>query len=130
MQDDARRDPPPGPPDLVPRANPYARTYRVGDFTVVELRGELDIDTARFVAPHLDLVSGGTPPLIVVDLCRLEFVDCYGLSLLCRARRRVQARGGELRTVCDRSSTLRLLQLTGLATTFLPVPTLTSALDG
>lgn len=130
MQDDARRDPPPGPPDLVPPANAYARTYRVGEFTVVELRGELDIDTARFVAPHLDLLRGGTPLLIVVDLCRLEFVDCYGLSLLCRARRRVQDRGGELRTVCDRPSTLRLLRLTGLAETFLPASTLAGALDG
>ncbi|MCZ4117992.1 STAS domain-containing protein [Streptomyces sp. H39-S7] len=130
MQDDARRDPPPGPAQLVPPANPYARTYRVGESAVVELRGELDIDTARFVAPHLDLVSGGAPLLVVVDLCRLEFVDCYGLSLLCRARRRVRSRGGELRMVCDRPSTLRLLRLTGLAETFLPVSTLTTALDG
>jgi anti-sigma B factor antagonist len=129
VQDDARGDAPPGPPDLVPPPNPYARTYRVGGFTVVELRGELDIDTARFVAPHLDLVSGGTPSqVIVVDLCRLEFLDCYGLSLLCRVRLRVLARDGELRTVCDRPSTLRLLRLTGLAETFRPVPTLGSAL--
>ncbi|MCZ4094915.1 MULTISPECIES: anti-sigma factor antagonist [Streptomyces] len=131
MQDDARSDPPIGPPNLVPPANRYARTYRIDAFTVVELRGELDIDTARFVAPHLDLVSGGPPPLrVVVDLCPLEFVDCYGLSLLCRARRRVQVRGGELRTVCDRPSTLRLLRLTGLAEAFHPVPNLARAMGG
>ncbi|MEU3464210.1 anti-sigma factor antagonist [Streptomyces sp. NPDC006733] len=131
MQDDAHSPPPSGPPPLVPPANPYARTYRTGEFTVVELCGELDIDTARFVAPHLDLVSSGTPPLlIVVDLRPLEFVDCYGLSLLCRTRHRVRLRGGEFRTVCDRPSTLRLLRLTGLAETFLPVPSLARALDG
>lgn len=129
MQDEARDDLPPEPPHLIPPANPYARTYRIVEFTVVELRGELDIDTARFVVPHLDRVCGGPPPLwVVADLRALEFLDCYGLSLLCRVRHRVGLRGGELRMVCDRPATLRLLRLTGLTEVFLPVSTLTRAL--
>ncbi|MDJ0340322.1 anti-sigma factor antagonist [Streptomyces sp. H10-C2] len=131
MQDGDRDDTPPGSPHLIPPPNPYARTYRIVEFTVVELCGELDIDTGRFVAPHLDLVSGGPPPLLViVDLRRLEFLDCYGLSLLCRARRRVMASGGRLRLVCDRPATLKLLRLTGLNEVFQPVPTLARALAG
>lgn len=115
--------------EIIPPATPYARTHRVGEVTVVELRGEIDVGSAEFVAGHLDAAVLWPPPLVVVlDLRHLEFIDCYGLSLLLRARRRVRGRGGTLRMACDHPPTRRLLALTGLDGVFRPFSTLEAAL--
>jgi anti-sigma B factor antagonist len=115
--------------DGVPPPTAYARTYRAGQATVVELRGELDLGSAALVDPHLEAAALWPPPLLVVlDLGPLEFLDCYGLSLLVRARCRVLDRGGELRMVCAHPPTRRLLAMTGLDGVFHPVRTLDEAL--
>lgn len=113
----------------VPPPTRYARTYRARGATVVELLGELDVGSAEYVYPHLEAAAQWPPPLLVVlDLGGLEFIDCYGLSVLLRARRKVVERGGTLRMVCDRPQSRRLLALTGLDAVFRPVRTLDDAL--
>jgi anti-sigma B factor antagonist len=116
-------DAPPPPP------TPYARTYRSGEAVVVELRGELDLGTAQHVHQHLDAVTlWRSPRRVVVDLGPLEFIDCYGLSLLVRTRRRVLDGGGSFRLACDHRPTRKLLSMTGLDGVFHPVRTLPEAL--
>ena len=44
----------------------------------------------------------------------MKFMDCSGLSVLCRTRNRVLALGGQLRLVSHDPRFLRLLRLTGL----------------
>lgn len=115
--------------EMVPPPTPYARTYRAGAATVVELLGEIDVGSAVHIDAHLDAAAMRPPPLIVVlDLGRLEFIDCYGLSLLLRVRSRVLERGGALRMACDHRPTRRLLVLTGLDGVFQPFRTLEAAL--
>ena len=115
---------PPAPPPT-----PYARTYRTGETVVVELRGELDLGSADHVHQHLDAVAMCPLPLrVVIDLGPLEFIDCYGLSLLVRARRRVLERGGTFRLACDHRPTRKLMSMTGLDRVFHPVRTLHEAL--
>jgi anti-sigma B factor antagonist len=118
--------------EVIPRPNPYARTYRIRGFTVVELSGEIDLGSAQHLDPHLTAAPMWPAPLVVVlDLGRLEFIDCYGLSLLMRTRRRVGERGGRLRMACGHPQTRKLLSLTGLDRLFQPVRTLEEALrDG
>lgn len=118
-------------PPQPPEPTPYARTYRCGPATVVELAGEIDLGSVDGVHPHLDAAAlPPAPPLVVFDLGPLEFIDCFGLALLLRARRRVHDRGGRTAMVCDHSPTLRLLRMTGLDAVFRPVRTLTEALRG
>jgi anti-sigma B factor antagonist len=117
------------PGDVIPPPTPYARTYRTRGVTVVELSGEIDLGSAEHADPHLAAaVVWPTPPLVVLDLTRLEFIDCYGLSLLVRTRRRVLERGGRLWMCCDHPQTGRLLALTRLDGLFQPVRTLADAL--
>ncbi|SHL58960.1 anti-sigma factor antagonist [Actinacidiphila paucisporea] len=115
--------------DILPAPTPYARTYRVRQTTVVELSGEIDLGSAQDVHPHLDAAALWPLPLLVVfDLGPLEFIDCFGLALLVRARRRVLDRGGRTAMACAHPPTRKLLVMTGLDAVFLPAPTLDEAL--
>ncbi|MFF1357548.1 STAS domain-containing protein [Streptomyces sp. NPDC058297] len=110
-------DAPPAPPVV----------YETDDCVVVELRGEVDIVALQSSLALLETVAAGPSATVVIDLNRTTFLDCSGLTLLMRARRRVESRGGRLRLVCDRPLTLRLLEVTGLLSLFDPAPTVEAA---
>lgn len=112
--------------DVVPAPTPYVRTYRVRDITVVELAGEIDLGAAAHVDAHLEAAAAW--PVVVLDLGPLEFIDCFGLSLLVRGRRRITERGGSVRMACAHPQARKLLAMTGLDGVFHPVPTLDEAL--
>ena len=97
---------------------PYRTRHTTGDTTVVALLGEIDILTVPALSAHLDTLTAGPSPDLVVDLRDVVFIDCTGLSVLCRARNRVRARDGRLRLVTDSARFLRLLCRTGLIGAF------------
>jgi len=105
-----------------PAANPYARTRANGGFTVVEAVGEIDLATAGFLSEHLDAATAADRPDVLVDLRQVEFFDCSGLRVLCRADSRAQERGGRLRVVTDGPRLHRLLRASGLWGRFRPLP--------
>lgn len=129
--------PPPGEQaggDAVVRHQPapparHLRVRRERGCTVLEFHGEIDIAAAAEIAPRLDRETGRPGARIVLDLGRIEFLDCSGLRLLCRARQRVLDRGGQLHLVCTHALTLRILRATGLARLLPPRPTLETALE-
>lgn len=90
----------------------------VGSATVVELRGEIDIQTAPLVSARLDALTAGPSPELVLDLRSVTFIDCSGLAALCRARTRVLSRCGRLRLVSGSPRLMRILRLTNLAHAF------------
>ncbi|MFG2226650.1 STAS domain-containing protein [Streptomyces sp. NPDC048644] len=96
------------------------RTYTVGSTTVVELRGELDVLAAWTLSDRLDDFTGTRRPDLILDLRAVTFIDCSGLSLLCRARHRTRAKAGRLRLtgVATGDSVMRLLAMTGLTGSF------------
>lgn len=103
----------------------------VAGTTVLELSGEVDILAVARMSTRFDAqTSAGRPgpPDVVVDLRAVRFIDCSGLSLLCRLRSRVLAGGGRLRLVSDDPRFLRLLRLTRLAYAFEVHEDLASAL--
>ncbi|QKW05225.1 STAS domain-containing protein [Streptomyces sp. NA04227] len=104
------------------------RVYRRGDFTVVELHGEVDILACHHVTPLLDSLTSGPGPALVVDLRGTEFCDCSGLGLLARAHRRARERGGRVGLVCTRPLQLRIIALTGLDQALTPAATVEEAM--
>ncbi|MFJ5303043.1 STAS domain-containing protein [Streptomyces sp. NPDC088350] len=104
-----------------PAANSCARTRSSGPFTVVEVSGEIDMATAGFVTEHLDAATAVAEPDVLVDLRLVEFFDCSGLRVLCRAERRARERGGRLRVVSDGPRIDRLLRASGLLGRFPPL---------
>ncbi|MBZ4017458.1 STAS domain-containing protein [Streptomyces purpurogeneiscleroticus] len=85
---------------------------------VAKLRGEIDISAVAEVRPVLDGVTSEPAPRLVLVLDEVDFLDCSGIGLLCRVRRRVADRGGELVLVCRQPAIRHLLVLLGLRTHF------------
>lgn len=102
---------------------PCGRVYRREGRTVVALRDEIDLATAALIAPALDGATSDGSPQLVVDLTEVGFLDCSGLTLLCRARRRALDRGGRFWLVCGCPRILRLLRAGRLHDVFGPVAT-------
>ncbi|MEV0504936.1 STAS domain-containing protein, partial [Streptomyces spectabilis] len=73
--------------------------YESDGSVVVELRGEIDLVGFQQAAPVLDPVTASSAETVVIDLTHATFVDCSGLALLMRARRRLASRGAALRVV-------------------------------
>lgn len=111
-----------------PLPGAYGRAYRSQDRTVVELHGEIDIAAAAQTGGYLDVVTAVRGHEIVVDLTRVDFFDCSGLALLCRARRRTAESGGRLWVVCDRPGVLRVFRAGGVLELFRTLPTVAEAL--
>ncbi|WP_206505768.1 STAS domain-containing protein [Streptomyces chrestomyceticus] len=106
---------------MVEQGRSYAsREHVVGATTVVVLSGEVDILAATALTARLDEITGVRRPDLVLDVREVTFIDCCGMSMLCRTRRRVEAKAGRLRLagVADSPSVLRLLRLTGLLPAF------------
>ncbi|MFD5256334.1 STAS domain-containing protein [Streptomyces bobili] len=101
-----------------PRGLPCHTERTVGDITVMDLRGEIDILTAPLVSARVDALTADPHPDLVLDLRRVSFIDCAGLSVLCRARNRTTARFGRLRLVTDSARFLRTLRHAGLSGAF------------
>ncbi|MBC9719073.1 STAS domain-containing protein [Streptomyces sp. TRM66268-LWL] len=106
----------------------HLHTRQSHGYTVVELHGDIDIEAAMKIRPHLDAATRPPEIQIVIDLASVTFFDCSGIGLLCRARRRLTERGGGMLLVCPHPLTLRMLDILGLTVRFNPAPTLADAL--
>ncbi|NGO41759.1 STAS domain-containing protein [Streptomyces ureilyticus] len=111
-----------------PRPTPHHTERTVGETTVVELRGEIDIFTAPSLAARLEALTAAPHPDLVLDLRSTDFIDCTGLGVLCRARNRTAAGQGRLRLVTDSVGFQRILRAVGLAGVFELHPDLGTAL--
>jgi anti-sigma B factor antagonist len=81
---------------------------------VVTVAGELDVATAPALREELDRISAEGATDAVVDLLAVSFVDSVGLGILVDASKRMKARGGALRIVCDDRRIARIIEVTGL----------------
>lgn len=100
----------------------------VAGTTVVELSGELDILATAGLTPYLDALARVSHSDFIIDLRSVTFIDCSGLSLLCRFRMRALENGGRVRIVSADPLFARLLRLTRLARVFEVHADLASAL--
>lgn len=93
-------------------------THTVGDRTVVQVGGEIDVYTAPKLREQLvELVNDGSYHLIV-DMEGVEFLDSTGLGVLVGGLKRVRAHDGSLRLVCTQERILKIFRITGLTKVF------------
>ncbi|MEU6445861.1 anti-sigma factor antagonist BldG [Streptomyces sp. NPDC046979] len=93
-------------------------TRTVGDRTVVEVGGEIDVYTALKLREQLvELVNDGSFHL-VVDMEGVDFLDSTGLGVLVGGLKRVRAHEGSLRLVCNQERILKIFRITGLTKVF------------
>jgi anti-sigma B factor antagonist len=98
------------PPALVDGQAPTSvrvRTYRAGEWSVVELAGELDLLSVASVPPLIP----GLGHRILFDLTEVSLMDCRGLGLLAGAASAAAERGGCVRVVGASHQVRRLVTL-------------------
>jgi anti-anti-sigma factor len=103
--------------------------YLGGHVHVVTVSGELDVATVPGLGDELARVLNEGANEVVVDLLAVPFVDSVALGLLVETSRRMDARGGIFRIVCDDRRIVRIIEITGLNRVLLCHPTLREALE-
>lgn len=93
-------------------------TRDIGDYSVIKLKGEVDIYTAPSLRETIvDTVEKGRYK-IVVDLDEVNFLDSTGLGVLVGGLKRVKQHDGELGIICNQEKVLRIFKITGLTKIF------------
>ena len=85
---------------------------------VINVRGEIHVQTAPRFAQRLSEAIDNGNTRIVLDLSAVEFIDSTGLSVLLSGLRQVVAAQGRMALVCANPTVLRLFQITSLDETF------------
>lgn len=102
-------------------------TGRLGDKSVVTLRGEIDVYTApRLRQAIIDLVDAGATH-IVVDMEKVDFLDSTGLGVLVGGLKRVRLKEGSLSIVANQDKILKIFDITGLNKIFSIYPSIDEA---
>lgn len=80
----------------------------------VVLRGELDIATLDDAGRLIEAAEADAPPVLVLDLSALTFVDSSGVRLALLADDRARAAGRRLAVRLGTGQALRVFQVLGL----------------
>lgn len=98
--------------------NLLVETREHGDWTVVDVKGEVDLYTAPQLRERLvGLVESGRTRL-AVNMEGVEFLDSTGLGVLIGALKRVREREGILAMAAPREPVRKVLSITGLDKVF------------
>lgn len=89
-----------------------------GDTCLVELRGELDVESCRSARKDFRALLDSPHRRFLMDMGRLTFIDSAGLGMLVRLLRRVREAGGDLVLVRANPSVRKLFRMTGLDALF------------
>ncbi len=91
---------------------------------IVDVRGEIDLAAAPELSEHLVGAEDAGVRAVVVDLCRVTFLDSSGLAALLNARKRLLAADIPLVLACEpEGRPARILEVTGLRTVMQIAPT-------
>jgi anti-sigma B factor antagonist len=104
--------------------NLNTRSYE--GYAVVALRGELDLADAAAVAAELAQAAAGGPG-IIVELARLDFIDCSGVAALQCGRGLARQAGGDLALVAPHRNVMRVLDIIHLGEAFFVYATVEEA---
>lgn len=89
---------------------------------IVELKGELDIDSSSRLTAELEEAMDLTPDRLEIDASDLTFVDSAGLYALLVASDKAETRGTTFRVTAVSPLVRRVIELGGLGAVLLPPP--------
>ena len=114
---DARPQPRPQVPDRTGTADLRVAVCS-GSPLVVEISGEIDIQSAPELRDELLRVIRRRGPQLALDLAGVTFMDCAGLNVLLATRRRAQLEEGSVRIIRASPRVRRMISLLGLEGVF------------
>jgi anti-sigma B factor antagonist len=88
-----------------------------GDFDVIELAGDIDVETARTLRAHIVDRFNGSTSRVVVDLSGVDFMDSSGLGALVSGWQ-LTREDGAFRIAGANSIVRRVLSITGMEDVF------------
>lgn len=89
-----------------------------GDYTVLQVHGEIDVYTAPVLREHLSEVIAEGRYHLVIDMTTVDFLDSTGLGVLVGTLKRIRGHEGSLQLVCDQEKILKVFRITGLTKVF------------
>jgi anti-sigma B factor antagonist len=89
-----------------------------GDWTVVDVKGEVDLYTVPKLKERLADLSSSGRHRVAVNLENVEFLDSTGLGVLIGGLKRAREAGGSLALVGPREHVRKVLTITGLDRVF------------
>jgi anti-sigma B factor antagonist len=81
---------------------------------VIALAGEIDLAIAPAIRAELAPLLDAQPPLLLVDMSGVGFIDSSGIALLVEAFQRQQEHGGRFGLFGLRDNVLDVFQITSL----------------
>lgn len=93
-------------------------TREGGDWTIVDVKGEVDLYTAPRLKTLLTDITAGGRSNIAVDFAGVEFMDSTGLGVLISGLKRCREAGGSLALVAPTGPVRKVLSITGLDRVF------------
>lgn len=94
------------------------RSYSNGNVQILALSGRFDVTTAVPVREWIDEAITSEPPLLVINLEEVDFMDSTGLSTLVHGRKQSREKNGDLH-LCNLQQPVRIIfELTRLAQYF------------
>lgn len=97
---------------------PSFETLDSGSWTVVTVRGELDLSVAEDLRTALGQAFGEGAPRVGVDLTGVTFLDSTILGVLVECLKQARERGGEMRLIGVHGSPAKVISITGLDAAF------------
>jgi anti-sigma B factor antagonist len=89
-----------------------------GPGLVIQIRGEIDIQSAPELRDELLRVIRRYGPRLALDLAGVRFMDCAGLNVLLATRRRARLEQGSVRVLRASPQVVRMISLLGLEKVF------------
>jgi anti-sigma B factor antagonist len=89
------------------------RLVNCGPPAVIEVSGEIDLNSAHLVTEAVERVAQIRPAQVVLDMADVRFFCADGLRVLLHARSTVSATGGQLLLRAPSAQTCHVLSLTG-----------------
>jgi anti-anti-sigma factor len=94
--------------------------------TIIEVSGELDMNTAHLLTELVEHAAQHRPTQIILDMANVTFFCAEGINALLRARATITAIGGQLLLRDPSPKTSRVLTITGTKNLF-PLDTTSTA---
>jgi anti-anti-sigma factor len=84
-----------------------------GDIIVLEVKGEVDAHTVRFLDKLLEDLFTQEEPCVVIDLSAITFISSAGLRTILYAHKEAVKSGGEVRLTVPAGPIRRMFEITG-----------------
>jgi len=93
-------------------------TEEIGPAVVVRVRGSLGFKEADNMQARLEELAGRQVPMIILDLCDMDFICSSGLGAIIAGHLKCRHHSGELRLVNPQPEVRKLLETTRLTKLF------------